>query len=69
MLLKNGNAAEKIKTRNAATPQSSRMRKRSFLDELDCADVMEVNVAILKRRGTVALQKLQEWRAHGSAAQ
>jgi len=30
MLLKNGNAAEKMKTRSAAAKQSSKIRTRSF---------------------------------------
>src|ERR1700745_2141739 len=41
MLLKNGNAAEKMKTRNAATTQSSKMRRCSFLNDFDSEDAME----------------------------
>jgi len=41
MLLKNGNAAEKMKTRSAAATQNSRMRRCSFLNDFDSADAME----------------------------
>jgi hypothetical protein len=41
MLLKNGNAAEKMKTRNATTTQSSRMKRCSFLDDFESAGTME----------------------------
>jgi hypothetical protein len=47
-----------MKTRIAATTHSSRMRNRSFLDDFDSADVMELKLAILKRRSSAALQKL-----------
>jgi hypothetical protein len=42
MLLKKGNAAEKMKTRNAAAAQNSTMRKCSFLNDFDSADSMKV---------------------------
>lgn len=42
MLLKNGNAAEKMKTRSAAVAQRSRMTRCLFLNDFDSADAMEV---------------------------
>ena len=40
MSLKNGNAAENMKTRNAAAMKSSKIKTRSFLDDFDSDDAM-----------------------------
>ncbi len=44
MLLKNGNAAEKMKTRSAAATQSSKIKTRSFAaaNVFDSPDAMAV---------------------------
>jgi hypothetical protein len=46
MLLKNGNAAEKMKTRTAAATQSSKIKTRSFAatNVFDSADAMVVGL-------------------------
>jgi len=44
MLLKNGNAAEKMKTRSAAATQRNEMRRCSFLDDFDSADAIAIEL-------------------------
>ena len=51
MLLKNGNAAEKIRTRTAAATQSSKIRTRSFAttNVFDSPDAIVIGLPLLGR--------------------